>query len=163
MTYIDYNQFRDIYNKKKKISLFFLIFSIICLLLSLILVCLKINYLNQKTLKILGILITFCFSFISFSLLFGLYIPLKNNVLHINNVLNGKKSKCIGKVIQINKEISLTKKGYAAEIILNDENGNFIVYFDKSYLDIPFNKNDYVSIIVSDSFIIAYEVKHEKN
>ena len=113
--------------------------------------------------KIAGVLIVFLVSFLSFTFLFAFFIPLNNNITHIDNILNGKKSKCIGKVVEIKKEISLAKKGFATEIILNDENGNFIVYFDSQYLDIPFNKNDFVTLILSNSFVVACEVNYEEN
>lgn len=162
MHYLEYLDSEKKLKNRKNILLFFVILISALLIFLIIFISLKINYKNQKTLKLLGILSIFLISFILFFIVFALFLPTNNFLIHIKNLKCGKKSKCEGIIKKINSSIYLAKKAHANEIIIQDEKENWITYFDGDLFELPFKENDKVKLLLSENFIIGYEVENEE-
>ncbi len=157
MIKVNYVEFKNCFTKKVKIALCLTLLFFILFLISLFLFSIFINYLNKIILLPLSILITsiFFFSF-SFSL-FAFYLPFKKNLKHIEHVYYGEKVKSRGKIVSIGETVSLPCFGKGKEVILKDEMDTWVIYLDDDYEDFFFSIGDEITVITSNSFVVAYE------
>lgn len=157
MIEVGYKDFLLVYQKKKKLFLLLTILSFAILLSASILFLLLIKYPNRNFYMIFGSIVVFLLAFISFSLLFIFLLPTLRREKHIKRILYGEKTKSIGKVISIGEMVSVFGGIKAREIKLQDENEEWVAYFDEEYADLPFEEGEDVTLITSSSFVVAYE------
>lgn len=157
MIKVNYLEFKNCFTKKVKIALCFTLLLFVLFLISVFSFSFFINYLNKIILLPLSILITSIFFFFFCFSLFAFYLPFKKNLKHIDHVYYGEKIKSRGKVVSIGEMVSLPCFGKGKEVILKDEVATWVIYFDIDYEDFFVSIGDEITVITSNSFVVAYE------
>lgn len=150
-------------NNKKRLFLFLTILDAFAIVLTIVLFSIFINYNNQNYYLYLGGILIAALSFVLVLLLVCFLLPYSNRCKHILNVYHGNRNLIKGTIVSINNNICVDRYATGLEIVINDKNENYVVYWEDDFLSCPLKMNENVQIIESSSFIISYEVLNDED
>lgn len=160
MKRFDYDSLMEQYMKKYRTSLIVFISLVIVFTLSFVLGVIFSTYENRIILMIvMSIWLAILICFIVWIIIFGLAENKKcqNQLFYI---LGGYMSLAEGEVVEIKNEITTISGRRGIEVVIKNKDDQLHVFYDSAFGDIPFKVNDYLTIKLSELFIIEYEVKN---
>lgn len=148
--------------KKRKTFLILCIISFSLLVAAIVILSVFINYLNQIVMLYAGGAGLVVLTLVSMFLLICFLIPYSKRCKHLYKIFYANRNLISGTIYAIGEKIKVNKEAYGLEIIINDKNEKYIVYWDYELIDCPLKVGDNIKLIEGASFITSYEVNNNE-
>lgn len=160
MKHFDFETLLNNYHRRFKNNLILTIISSILFVAVFVIGIFVANYENKMAIMIIFSVILGLFSFLIITFLVLGVFENHKNIKQLNYILGGYLTVVTGKITQIKGIFTSISGRKGIEIIVTDNKEEISVYLDLTFDEIPFKIGDEVSLKVSESFIIDYEVKN---
>lgn len=152
------NQTIEDLKRKKKNSLIVVISVMVsATLLNVGLLFLSTEY-NRGLMEFILSFIYVVSGWVSLYFLINGVIRYNRKIKSINSILQGDALTIDGTIYKIDKPVTLSNSSRCYEIVVKKGYEEHKLYFDESLKDVPFKEDENVKFMVSNNFIIGYEV-----